>query len=59
MISAMTRPTRHRYTPIMRYLIAALALIPTSVLAEVAGPAEEIDGDTAIRCCPPVWPSYI
>ncbi len=29
----MTRPTRHRYTPIMRYLIAALALFSTLALA--------------------------
>ncbi len=42
----MTRPTRHRYTPIMRYLIAALALIPTLALADIAGPARVIDGDT-------------
>ncbi len=30
----------------MRYLIAALALLPTLALADIAGPAEVIDGDT-------------
>ncbi len=42
----MTRPPRRRYTAPMRYLIAALALIPTLALADVAGPARVIDGDT-------------
>ena len=42
----MTRPTRHRYTTPMRYLIAVLALIPTLALADIAGPAHVIDGDT-------------
>ncbi|MEE9195179.1 MAG: hypothetical protein V3U44_05020, partial [Alphaproteobacteria bacterium] len=30
----------------MRYLIAALALLPTLALADAAGPARVIDGDT-------------
>ena len=42
----MTRPARGRYTPTMLYLIAALALLPTLALADVAGPAKVIDGDT-------------
>ena len=35
----------------MRYLIVALALLPTLALADIAGPARVIDGDTieAIR----------
>ena len=35
-----------RYTPTMRTLIAVLALLPTLALADVAGPARVIDGDT-------------
>ncbi len=42
----MARPARRRYTTPMRYLIAALTLLPTLVLADVAGPARVIDGDT-------------
>ena len=42
----MTRPVLRRYTPPMRYVIATLALIPTLALADVAGPARVIDGDT-------------
>ncbi len=34
----MTRPVPRRYTPTMRYLIATLA--------DIAGPARVIDGDT-------------
>ena len=30
----------------MRYLIAALALLPTLALADIAGPAKVIDGHT-------------
>ena len=30
----------------MRYLIAVLALLPTLALADIAGPARVIDGDT-------------
>ena len=33
----MTRPVPRRYTPTMRYLIAALALIPTLALAAEFG----------------------
>ncbi len=47
----MTRPARGRYTPTMLYLIAALALLPTLALADVAGPAKVIDGDTT-HCHP-------
>ncbi len=36
----MTRPVLRRYTLTMRYLIAALSLIPTLALADVAGPAQ-------------------
>ncbi len=42
----MTRRAPRRYTAPMRYLIAALTLIPTLALADVAGPARVIDGDT-------------
>ncbi len=42
----MTRPTAGRYTPTMRYLIAALVLLPNLALADIAGPARVIDGDT-------------
>ena len=42
----MTRPAAGRYTAAMRYLIAALALLPTLALADIAGPARVIDGDT-------------
>ncbi len=42
----MTRPAAGRYTPTMRYLIAVLVLLPTLALADVAGPAKVIDGDT-------------
>ena len=42
----MTRPARGRYTPIMRYLIAVRALLPSFALADIAGPAKVIDGDT-------------
>ena len=42
----MTRPVPRRYTPTMRYLIAALALLPTLALADIADPAKVIDGDT-------------
>ncbi len=45
-ISAMTRPTRRRYTTTMRYLIAALALLPNIAQADITGPAKVIDGDT-------------
>ncbi len=41
----MTRPTRRPYTATMRYLIAALALLPTLAMAGIAGPAKVIDGD--------------
>ena len=41
----MTRPARGRYTAPMRYLIAALALLPTIALADIAGPARVIDGN--------------
>ncbi len=44
--TTMTRRASRRYTPSMRTLIAALALIPTLALADVAGPARVIDGDT-------------
>ncbi len=42
----MTPPARRRYTAAMRTLIAVLALLPTLALADVAGPARVIDGDT-------------
>ncbi len=42
----MTRSARHRYTPIMRYLIAALALFSTLALVDIVGPARVIDSDT-------------
>ena len=42
----MTRPAAGRDTPTMRYLIAALTLLPTLGLADIAGPAGVIDGDT-------------
>ncbi len=42
----MTRPAAGRYTAAMRTLIADLALLPTLALADVAGPARMIDGDT-------------
>ena len=42
----MTRPAAGRYTTTMRYLIAVLVLLPTLALADVAGPAKVIDGDT-------------
>ncbi len=42
----MTRPVPHRYTAPMRYLIAILALLPALAVADVAGPAKVIDGDT-------------
>ena len=42
----MTRLAAGRYTPAMRYLIAVLALLPALVLADIAGPARVIDGDT-------------
>ncbi len=42
----MTRPVPRRYTAAMRYLIAVLALLPALALADVAGPARVIDGDT-------------
>ena len=42
----MTRPAVHRYTAAMRYLIAVLTLIPTLALADIAGRARVIDGDT-------------
>ena len=45
-IATMTRPALRRYTPLMRTLIAALALLPTFALADIAGPARVIDGDT-------------
>ena len=47
----MTRLSPRRYTSAMRYLVAILALIPTLALADIAGPAKMIDGDTieAIR----------
>ncbi len=44
----MTRPTRRRYTAAMRYLIAVLALLPALAVADVAGPAKVIDGDTIV-----------
>ena len=44
-IAAMTRPSPRRYTPIMRYLIAILVLIPSLALADIAGLAKVIDGD--------------
>ncbi len=42
----MTPAVPRRDTATMRYLIAALALLPTLALAENAGPARVIDGDT-------------
>ncbi len=42
----MTRPEIHRYTAPRRYLIAVLVLLPALALADVAGPARVIDGDT-------------
>ena len=42
----MTRPAAGRYTLPMRTLIAGLALLPTFALADIAGPAKVIDGDT-------------
>ncbi len=42
----MTWPALRRYTAAMRTLIAALALLPTLALADVAGTAKVIDGDT-------------
>ncbi len=42
----MTRPAPHPYTVTMRHLIAVLALLPTLALADIAGPARVIDGDT-------------
>ncbi len=42
----MTRPVTGRYTIPMRYVIAVLALLPTLALADIAGPAKMIDGDT-------------
>ncbi len=38
----MTRRAPRRYTTTMRHLIAALALIPTLALADIAGPAKVI-----------------
>ena len=57
--TTMTRLTAGRYTPIMRYLIAVLALIPTLALADIAGPAKVIDGDTVDQICLPVQLSNI
>jgi endonuclease YncB( thermonuclease family) len=43
----------------MRYLVAVLALLPALALADIAGPANVIDGDTIeisgqrIRLCAP------
>ncbi len=42
----MTRLSPRRYTTAMRYLVAVLALIPSLALADIAGPAKVIDGDT-------------
>ncbi len=42
----MTRLAPRRYTTTMRTVIAVLALIPTLALADIAGPAKVIDGDT-------------
>ena len=42
----MTRLAAGRYTAPMRTLIAVLALLPTFALADFAGPARVIDGDT-------------
>ncbi len=42
----MARSTLRRYILIIRYVIAALALLPTLALADIAGPAKVIDGDT-------------
>ncbi len=42
----MTRPVPRRYTTTMRTLIAVLALLPSLALADIAGPARVIDGDT-------------
>ncbi len=42
----MTRLLPRRYTTAMRCLVAVLALIPTLALADIAGPAKVIDGDT-------------
>ncbi len=42
----MTRPVLRRYIAAMPILIAVLALLPTLALADVAGPARVIDGDT-------------
>ncbi len=47
----MTPAVPRRYTAAMRYLIAALAVLPALALADialadVAGPARVIDGDT-------------
>ena len=42
----MTRPAPRRYITAMRTLIAVLALLPALDLADIAGPARVIDGDT-------------
>ncbi len=39
-------PGLRRYTTALRYLIAILVLIPSLALADIAGPAKVIDGDT-------------
>ena len=45
-IAAMTGLPPRRYTTHMRCLVAVLALIPALALADIAGPAKVIDGDT-------------
>ncbi len=45
-VDPLTETAAGRYTAAMRTLIAVLALLPTLALADVAGPAKVIDGDT-------------
>ena len=45
-IATMTRLSPRRYTSAMRCMVAVLALIPSLALADIAGPAKVIDGDT-------------
>ena len=45
-IAAVTRLSPHRYTTAMHYLVAGLVFIPSLALADIAGPAKVIDGDT-------------
>ncbi len=44
----MTRLSPRRYTTAMRYLVAILVLILNFALADIAGPAKVIDGDTIV-----------